>query len=343
MPHSSGGGSRSSGSFSGSSGSSGSWGHGGSRSSGASGKTPTVSDEYQKGYHRYVLYHDNTADYFYSSGPISRKDSRIGLGAVILRLILIALGSLFVWVFISDWIHVPQKLPMDYAQTDLRIEDTAGILSLDDKRLLNESFREFQAVSGVTPAILTVRPEDWQEHYDSFSVFAFEAYVTRFSDESHWLFCYSGDPEADFDDWVWEGMQGDDTDAVLSPRVTERFTDCVQKNLYARNRCSVGEAFSLGIQEILPGLMRTSFQPMAEDAVYVLTYFAILIALPVFLTVSELRKKSPLRGKENAIRCPSDEGDVKEDSCAWCGGLYVHGIHIRCPHCGAPVSPRDED
>ncbi len=339
MPHSSGGGSRSSGSFSGSSGSRGSGGSGSSKNVRS---RPELSSEYQSGYHRYVYYHDSRPEYFYSSEPITKKDTRISPLTILFRLFLIALGALLMWAFISDWFHSPKKLPLDYDKTDTQIYDKADFLSEADKALLTETFQEFQDMTGITPALLTVRDKDWDFHYSEFSVFAFETYVTMYSDESHWLFCYSGNPEAEFDNWSWEGMQGDDTDNVLTERTTQRFTENVQKYLYARERYTIGEAFAQGLQDLMPDVMNNTFEPDYEEILYTLIYFFGLIVLPVYATVSQMRRISELKGKENAVRCPSDRGEVEEDTCAYCGGLYVHGIHFRCPHCGAPVPPSGE-
>jgi len=32
---------------------------------------------------------------------------------------------------------------------------------------------------------------------------------------------------------------------------------------------------------------------------------------------------------------------AKEDTCEYCGGVYVIGTCIKCPHCGAPIKPHE--
>ncbi|MCR5100195.1 MAG: hypothetical protein K6B41_02425, partial [Butyrivibrio sp.] len=34
-----------------------------------------------------------------------------------------------------------------------------------------------------------------------------------------------------------------------------------------------------------------------------------------------------------------EESDF-EDTCEYCGGIYIHGKHDSCPHCGAPIKQR---
>ncbi|MBR1930030.1 MAG: hypothetical protein IJ833_00950 [Lachnospiraceae bacterium] len=31
-----------------------------------------------------------------------------------------------------------------------------------------------------------------------------------------------------------------------------------------------------------------------------------------------------------------------EDKCEYCDGVYVHGLHLICPHCGAPIRPANQ-
>ena len=35
--------------------------------------------------------------------------------------------------------------------------------------------------------------------------------------------------------------------------------------------------------------------------------------------------------------CETDKEKPLEAQCAHCGGMYVQGLHDRCPYCGEPV------
>ena len=173
--------------------------------------------------------------------------------------------------------------------------------------------------------------------------------MNLFPDESHWLICYStesadagldAEEETDaFDNWQWEGMQGNDTDRIITTKVADHFTENMHKYLLARSRYTVGEAVNQGFLDIMPGIMERSFSFESDDIVYVLLYSGLMIVLPAFFIVKKLKRVEPMRGKENAVKCPTDQGKLPEDTCEYCGGLFVHGIHISCPHCGAPVKP----
>ena len=40
-----------------------------------------------------------------------------------------------------------------------------------------------------------------------------------------------------------------------------------------------------------------------------------------------------------AFELPEADKKYLEDICAYCGGMFIHGIHISCPHCGATLPP----
>ena len=40
----------------------------------------------------------------------------------------------------------------------------------------------------------------------------------------------------------------------------------------------------------------------------------------------------------SAVKCAND---AKEDTCEYCGNVYVIGTCHECPHCGAPIRPHN--
>ena len=82
-------------------------------------------------------------------------------------------------------------------------------------------------------------------------------YVTEFDDEEHWLVVYSEptSPDPDFNDWYWEGMQGDDTDNIITVDVADDFKDLMQKYLTANSRYDVSSAIAAAFDETTPNVM----------------------------------------------------------------------------------------
>lgn len=42
-----------------------------------------------------------------------------------------------------------------------------------------------------------------------------------------------------------------------------------------------------------------------------------------------------------AFELPDAEKRYLEDICQYCGGMFIHGIHISCPHCGGTLPPAE--
>lgn len=321
MPHSSGGGSHGGGFHGGS---------GGGRSGGIGSSGPRVSSHYFAGAHRYVYYRRNRPIYYYST---SRVDSSSWKASVIA-------WAVFFLIFLSGGILAiggefspPVKLELNYEDTELLVADTADILSAEETDRLYSVFAEFQDTTGITPALLTVHNEDWQGKYTSLENYAYDAYVNRFKDERHWLMVYSEpeQPDPSFVEWYWEGMQGDDTDRIITEQVADKMNSAVHKYL-TMNSYTVGDAFAQGFSDILPGIMEGSVDPSTVAA------FFMVIILPCGFAVFRIVSAILSRGRAEAVRCQTDQGKVLEDKCGYCGGVYVHGLHESCPHCGAPIT-----
>ena len=79
-----------------------------------------------------------------------------------------------------------------------------------------------------------LKDSDWEGKYMSLEKYAYSLYVNKFSDEQHFLIVYSKPDDADtsdFVDWSWEGMQGDDTDNILTEVAMDIFNDDLEKYL----------------------------------------------------------------------------------------------------------------
>lgn len=221
----------------------------------------------------------------------------------------------------------PKPLETNYNTASV-IKDAAHLLDLDEIDDLYMTFNEFRYKTGITPAFVTVNHELWQEHYSSLEKYAYDLYVNNFEDERHWLIVYS-EPEnvaeGEFNDWSWEGMQGNDTDDILTPAMTKTFNETLYKYLLARSRYTVGQAANMALEEIIPLLMQTQFfWPVLIFSV-VITGFAFMhmvLMLDLF---------SKYRGAK-----PCDEIVVGRN-CEYCGSLYYPGTVSKCPNCGAPL------
>ena len=231
MPHSSGGGSHGGGGHSG----------GGSHGGGSRGPSPTrISSTPYPGARRF-RYRTRFGGYryFYTT----REPGKIFHPA---RLLI----GLFYIPFIAAGVGIiasPIKKSMQKYDRNIVVIDKANVLE-DDSRLMS-SLNAFSEKTKITPAVITINNEDWQQRYSTLEDYAYDRYLAEFNDEMHWLIVYSEPSAAETaetpegeavqadenTDWYWEGMQGDDTDPVLTTYVTGQFNKTLQTALEAGN------------------------------------------------------------------------------------------------------------
>ena len=162
-------------------------------------------------------------------------------------------------------------------------------------------------------------------------------YVNHFADESHWLIVYStpdGYSSSDgFEDWYWEGMQGNDTDDVLTKSVTNSFNDELQKNLTARTRYTVSSAISTSFDDLTPTVMKSKVNwAMLFTSIAILAFVCLHACLMIGI--------NPKARKYAKAKPCSDA--AQEKACEYCGYTYVVDTCTECPHCGAPIPPEDQ-
>lgn len=333
MPHSSGGGSHGGGSHSSSGGShhSGSSGGGSSRGGGSNHK---ISSTPFAGSKRYVYYHDRVPSFVYSNYDI-RKDARLDVPGLILAIIFFILPAFAVGFFALRFtVKTPQKLKVskDY-DPKIFVEDNVGVIENEDE--LEDILWDIYEETGIATSVLTVPNSEWKDDYDDFSKYAYQAYIDHFKhNEKHWLIVYSEEiKENGFNDWYWEGMQGYDTDDILTDEKVNQFDVDLQKRLLQRDKYSVDEAIGISLKELQPKLMKPNVDKKLLFAIGMTFGLWMLLTVPIIITV--FKPKKSMQIYKNAVPC--DLEIVMQEPCQFCGGIYILGLHKTCPHCGAAL------
>ncbi len=334
MPHSSGGGSHSGGSHSGGSHSS----HSSSRSSGGGSGSYSgrrTSSQPFRGAKRYLYYNNNKPYLIYANYDIRKTDYSPLISFIIIYTILFLpiLAGIF-WLMISS-VHIPKKL--DYFENkgkkpEIVIEDNLGIF--EDEKALKKSMKAFYEETGIMPAVITVSNETWNEDYPNLEKYAYNTYVERFHDEAHWLIIYSSSyKDNGFEDWYWEGMQGDLTDPIITSERADKFTVSLHNRLLQRDTYSVDEAIAATLDEYRPLMMNV----YVEKVKFVVFMFMFLLfsGLSVLSFFTSAKPKKAPDYYRNAKVCELTA--VYQEPCAFCGGVYIIGMHTECPHCGAAI------
>ncbi len=326
MPHSSGGGSHGGGS------------HGGSHShgSGSSGRrTVRTSKTYFPGAQRYVYYHRQRPVYFYRERVYTYDETHGSIGKILATAaFLIFFYSMFFGSFFGALFHFPKKI-VPPADADIRIVDNLGLIN-EEYDTIYQTFIKFRNDTGVVPALLIIQNSDWKNYYD-LEDYAYDYYVNHFADEKHWLIVYSTAWDGEYEDWYWEGMQGDDTDPVITESIAESFTSRMHRRLTDRTHYSIGRAISESVGEV--GKKAGSFGINASGNGIIPLLFVLgflTLHCSVFVTTAVVQ---PLRERKRAQRSHKLDANKQygEAGCSHCGGVYVRGIHSSCPYCGSPI------
>ena len=274
MPHSSGGGSHSGGY------------HGGGHHGGGSFHSSSYSNRSYTSHHRsthhsrrYVYYHRNKPEYIYAG-----TDFKPGFTVFKVLIILILFGAGF-FTLRKAIPHVPR-----YSDHKIVIKDEVNVIG--NKDAIMPELEAFQKKTGITPSVITIPNEEWMSSHASLEDYAYDRYLSEFSDEMHWLIVYS-EPAAKQSKrmyWYWEGMQGDNTDDVLTPSYASLFNSTLQTYLNS------DESFDTSVSRSFAYL--TSNISMAPDPVdlivpIIILVFAVLVFSYVLYQAVKYRKLAP--------------------------------------------------
>ena len=161
--------------------------------------------------------------------------------------------------------------------------------------------------------------------------------MQRFPDEVHWLIVYSETiKDNGFNDWYWEGMQGDRTDPVLTEDHAAAFTESLHDRLMKRNKYSVDDAIAITLDEYAPKMMSLSCDK--TDLIFGAIVFLMMSSV-LFIVFITNRPRKVSEEYKKAVPCELNV--VYQASCNFCGGMYVVGMHSGCPHCGASIPPQN--
>lgn len=285
MPHSSGGGSHRGGSHGGHRSHS---SHGGSHSGGNGirmSRRP-FANSYRYRYRRF----GGGYGYIYAN----REPERISLGSFIFQMVFfipfIFAGILIASVGFSTGAFGVKALTPKYSDTGNYIEDNIGVIDNYDD--LNETLGEFQELTGICPYIITVYDSDWEKYYYSLENYAYDLYVNHFYDEQHFLIVYSEPKtvyENGFVDWSWEGMQGDDTDAIITSNKFSEFQEDLQRYL-TMNDYTVGAAFYQAFHNSLGYIMENNHDSNMNVFIIFALLWNFFILIAVCSTISSFVK-----------------------------------------------------
>lgn len=198
------------------------------------------SDNPFPGARKFRYYRDGERKYIYSNTDLTkRKDPKP-------RWFLIFFYIPFIFGLIQAVkdnpivLDVVAPLSSNSSYSEVLIDDRQEILSENDKEQVMSVMRRFKGVTGVNIQLWTIPPMDW-EHNGAFRNYVLPAYSRAFDDETGWLIAYS-ETNGGVGEWYWEGVEGDDTIAVLGVFI-DQFNDSFHQGLLADEDADLPGAF----------------------------------------------------------------------------------------------------
>lgn len=300
MAHRSGGGSHSGGHHSGGGGH-----HGGSHGGGGS-RAPRYSNKPFPNSKRLRYFDRHGRERFIFASEIPDKWGILVLIIKLLPFVFPVLCGVIIFLSLFIILIPPEPLKPVYMPTDVHIMDEAGLIDNEDS--LESVLQKFEDKTGISPYVMTVYDEDW-ENYDELYDYAYNIYIDTFSDEQHFLIVYSepeNAAELDFVDWSWEGVQGDETDRILTESKSERFGNDLHNN-FLRNDISVGEAFESAFKESLTYIMTNLNKKEMLTWILVtviwntVVFFAVAGVIRSYIIRSRDYQEVPMEGSSNTV------------------------------------------
>lgn len=302
MPHSSGGGSSSGGFHSGSS---------------SSSSESHIKHYMYPGAYKFLRYKSNgTIENVYSDTDITKMPKGVNWVGII----LLSPVVLFLLLCTIVSCKKPEKIDTNLYNSEIFIADY--INEIEDEEALGEELNKFKDLTGIAVCIETVTYDEWQEKWYNLEDYAYNRYLNRFGDEKHWLLVYSEHGPSVPNEWVWEGMQGDDTDPVLTEMFANKFSRTVQKSLKAGDTFDV--AVTKGLDAISKNIMTTP--PYDQIAATIFGNLIVCLCGWAFFIADRTGNRSKY------IKIPEGE-ETSTVKCNICHKEYLEGTVPVCPYC----------
>lgn len=344
MPHSGGGGSHGGGSHHSSHSSSSGGRHGSSVNSG-----PRISGKPFKGSHTYVIY-DKTGEsrlLYSSSSNYNASFSKATFWTqLIFSLVFVIPGVIALIVALGSFAGsvsfgmTKTSLP-DYVEDDIVIFDDYDMLSSSEEQSLKQELEAFQKATGIIPSVEFVHEEQWRDNYVDMENFAYNEYVSNFSDEYHLLVVYSDgyhDDNTGFNEFYYHTMWGDNLSKTASSRDENKFLDILSKELTRSNGENVGTALENSFGGFLKYLKSKGFRFDSEKIIcglFLILWGAgfagggLTLLIPTLESLRLLKRDGEQMYKVADIK--------KKAECAYCGCSYYLDTVGNCPSCNAPL------
>lgn len=318
MPHHSGGGSHGGGS------------HGGSH--GSHGSSHRVSHHYFHGARRYRrVNRDGSEEYIYSDVRPAKTNL---FGIVFLSIFGVIFTSLFGIGMSSS---VPHRLKEGYRAPSHFVYDNIDVIDNDEE--LEDVIGQFYELTGICPVFYT-EYQDSLTDFESVEDYAMYKYLDEFDDEQHFVIVYTipanqaellESGEIKVADFIWEAIQGDETDPIITGSSFRLFADDAQDEL--EEGTDPGTAFAIAFE----GMTSRAKQQLSPMSLSRITgYFPIILVVLFFAFPLIVMIRSYIKDKGATIEeVPLSEEDEKMRATLPSGGAAYGTPYAELQNSGA--------
>lgn len=252
------------------------------------------------------------------------------------------------------------------ADSMVMLEDNADIFTEAEEKDIRTELQKFYDKTGIIPYAETEFNSEWETNYISLENYAYEQYVSRFSDEKHFLVLYTQPAQItrDFTDWHWWAVKGDDTAKMITPSHFARFQKTFQDALYKTGKSTDGDsstiaaaykkAFAEAADYMLKPSLTAGSMNVNDEAVDLNTaagmrtylmftgiFGLVFVLAPVLGIILTIRSHLKRREEDIYLRNNPEKAPEKLKNvyaiCPCCNAPNPQMKTI-CPYCGMPLT-----
>ena len=289
-----------------------------------------IKKKYFSGATRFVFYVNKKPQYVYADYDITQRKGPMRYLVLCVYIVILLIGLKLT----SGGLVTPKAIASSAEYTpSVTIYDDLDVLG--NTTSLEKAMTKFMVTTGVAPCVVVVESNDrtLTSYRSDLGKYAKKTYTDKFVDQKHWIIIYKYDPDNPTAVDAAE-YHGTETKNVITTKSAANFMEILNRALGNRPQYTICQAFEKAFNDTEPVIMSFQTNPILLGIGIAICLYAVVFGWIKF----GYNKNERYFGK--AVICPSS---VTEEKCVHCGGYYVVGTGIACPHCDALFEYNETD
>ncbi len=228
-----------------------------------------------------------------------------------------------------------------YVDRNVYIYDRMDYIPANEEADLQNALERFRDQTGIIPAVEFTEDDYVFTDYSDMEAYAYNEYVSFFSDEYHLLIVYSFGAKNEmsgFEEFHWESMWGDNLSKTAKTKDEDYLADKMQASLTRANGNNVAAAISSTFDDFYNHLNVSGFKPEPEMlfvCLFLLIHGGVFFGAGLAVVLSAIKKYKESKAKgESTYKIT---GEPRYMACEYCGTSYYQGTIGNCKNCGAAL------